>query len=74
MIVKFKENYDYFPDEESRMAYVFNRTKGEFQRHLDPKYLTNRKDSFVNTKEIIAYLASIYKNQQEIEDTQNKFE
>jgi len=74
MIAKLRENYDHFPDEESRMAYVFDRTKGESQRHLDPRYLTDREDSFVDAEEMIAYLASVYENQQEIEDAQDEFE
>jgi len=69
---KFHDNSDHFNDEASRMGYVFERTEGEAQRHLDPLYLTGRPDSFQTADHMIEYLASIYENDQERRDA--KFE
>lgn len=74
MRAKLRENYDYFTDEESRMVYVFNQTKSKAQQHLDPRYMSDRDDEFVNAEEMIDYLASVYENQQEVEDAQDEFE
>jgi hypothetical protein len=41
------------------MAYVFNRTGGDAQKHLLPKYADDAPDCFLSAEEMIDHLASI---------------
>ncbi len=44
------------------MLYLFNRTSGDAQKHLQPRYDEDSQIRFVSTKEMLDYLASIYVN------------
>jgi hypothetical protein len=46
MIGKFRVNSDYFPKEESKMAYTYNRTTGAAKRHLQPRYMSREMGEF----------------------------
>jgi len=38
ILSKFDINFDHYPTEKARMAYVFNLTKGKAKDHLEPRY------------------------------------
>ncbi len=59
---KFRCNADHFSDEEDQMIYLFNRTSGDAQKHLQPRFDDNSQTCFVLAKEMLAYLARIYVN------------
>lgn len=44
------------------MFYLFGRTTGDAQRHLQPRYNDDSQTRFVSAKEMIQHLASIYVN------------
>ena len=44
------------------MTYVFSRTGKDTEKHLRLRYIDDSEDPFLLDKEIIAYLAAIYKN------------
>jgi len=58
---KLEVNADHFLTERSRMAYVFNRTGGNAQAHLQPKY-EDTTNPFLSATEMITFLTSIYED------------
>lgn len=44
------------------MAYIFGRTGGNAQQHLQPRYDEESKNPFLSSKEMINHLASIYED------------
>ena len=50
---KFRVNADHFEDEEARMLYLFNRTTGDAQKHLRPRYDDESPIRFATAKEMI---------------------
>jgi hypothetical protein len=65
---KLRANADHYPTEEDRMFYVFNRTSGNAQKHLLPRYEEDSCLRFQSATEMIQYLASIYVNPNKIRD------
>ena len=59
---KLQVNSDHFFSNKARIAYVFSRTGGNAQKHLQPRYDEDSKDLFQSDEEMIKYLASIYKD------------
>jgi hypothetical protein len=59
---KFRVNADHFDSEEAKMYYVLNRTTGDAQVHLLPRYEDEAEDPFESAKEMIAYLATIFED------------
>lgn len=57
---KLEANADHFPSTVSRMAYVFNRTEGQAQQHLEPLYRTGLPGAFKTAIEMIEHLTQIY--------------
>jgi hypothetical protein len=60
MLSKFRVNNDHYSDDNIKMAYIFNRTKGVARQHLQPRYLTREPGEFAIADEIISYLRIIY--------------
>jgi hypothetical protein len=58
---KLEVNTDHYPTEGARKAYVFGRTVGDAQMHLQPRYdYKNTEDPYLTAQEMIEHLASIY--------------
>ncbi len=45
---KLRANADHYPTEEDRMFFVFNRTFGDVQKHLFPRYDENSLKRFAS--------------------------
>ena len=65
---KFRVNADHFPDEEAKMFYLFNRTTGDAQKHLQPRYDDDAQTRFVSAKEMLELLATIFVNPNQVRD------
>jgi Zinc knuckle len=65
---KLRANADYFPTEEDRMFYTFNRTTGDAQKHLVPRYDEGSPFRFVSATEMIQHLTSIFVNPNKVRD------
>ena len=63
---KLRVHSDSFPMEKDKMVYIFNRTKGDAQEHLKPRYKPGAEDLFLTGQEMIDYLASIYEDPYEV--------
>jgi len=74
MINKFRGNRHQFHSEQSKMAYVFDRTEGKAQELLDPQYMSDRLDSFQTARAMIEFLERCFTNFQEVEDAQDEFD
>jgi hypothetical protein len=61
-------NADHFEDEEAKMFYLFNRTEGDAQKHLQPKYNAASLVRFTSAPEMIQHLAAIYVNPNKVRD------
>ena len=53
METKFDINEDHFKDERARIGYLFSRTIGKAQKHLQPRYKSKDAFEYKTTKEII---------------------
>jgi hypothetical protein len=70
---KFRTNADHFQDEEDKMLYLFNRTSGDAQKHLEPRYDEDSQTRFVSAKEMLVHLASIYVNPNAVRDARHEY-
>lgn len=70
---KLTVNADHYPTEESKMAYVFGRTTGEAQGHLEPRYDDDATNPFVTAQEMINHLAAIYMDPYKKENARFEF-
>lgn len=70
---KFRCNADHYKDEEDKMLYLFNRTSGDAQKHLQPRYDEDSQTRFVSAREMLAYLASIYVNPNAVRDARHDY-
>jgi hypothetical protein len=70
---KFRCNADHFSDEEDKMLYLFNRTTGDAQKHLEPRYDDDSQTRFVSAKEMLDQLASIYVNPNAVRDARHDY-
>ena len=50
------------------MTYVFSRTGGDAQKHLQPRYDEDSEDLFLSDKEMINHLASIYEDPYKVQN------
>jgi len=67
---KFRVNADHFEDEEAKMLYLFNRTSGNAQKHLQPRYDDKSQVRFTCVREMIEHLEAIYVNPNKVRDAQ----
>ena len=70
---KLRVHSDSFPMEKDEMAYIFNRTKGDAQEHLKPRYKPGAEDPFLTGQEMIDYLASIYEDPYEVQNARFEY-
>jgi hypothetical protein len=59
---KLRDNNDHFPSEKSKLTYVYGRTTGAAQAHLEPRYEYGAPNPFLTVDEVMAFLAAIYQN------------
>jgi hypothetical protein len=59
---KLQDNDDHFPSENSKLTYVYGRTTGAAQAHLEPRFEYGAPNPFLTVDEVIAHLAAIYQN------------
>jgi hypothetical protein len=70
---KLRSNADHFPNEEDKMLYLFNRTSGDAQKHLQPRFDDESATRFTSAKEMLAYLSSIYVNPNAVRDARHEY-
>jgi hypothetical protein len=70
---KLRTNADHFPTDEAKMAYVFSRTGGDAQKHLQPRYDEESQDQFDTDHEMITYLASIYEDPHRVQNARLEY-
>lgn len=71
---KFSVNGDHFHNEEAKMAYLFGRTEGDANQHLDAVYRTNTSADLESAAELVQYLQDIYENPNERADARHLFQ
>ena len=59
---KLQDNDDHFPSENSKLTYVYGRTTGAAQAHLEPWFEYGAPNPFLAVDEVMAHLAAIYQN------------
>ena len=62
MTGKLSVNADHFGDEQARITYVFGRTGGNAQKHLNPRISPSSVDPFTTANDMIQHLADIYED------------
>ena len=65
---KLRVNHDHFLSEEAKMLYVFGRTTGDAQRHLQAKFEDDSPVRFTSVSEMLQHLAAIYVNPNKVRD------
>jgi hypothetical protein len=70
---KLTNNTDWWTTEQERINYVFGRTKGKAQRHLEPRIDEECTDPWLSVDEMLQYLDTIYRDYYEAERAENAF-
>jgi Zinc knuckle len=65
---KLRVNHDHFPSEEAKMLYLFGRTTGDAQKHLQAKFEDDSPVRFTSVNEMLQHLAAIYVNPNKVRD------
>ena len=56
------------------MTYIFSRTGGDAQRHLQPRYDNEEsRDPFLTADDIIKYLSSIYEDPHKVQNARLEY-
>ena len=70
---KLRINDDHFPSEEAKMFYLFGRTTGDAQRHLQAKFEDESPVRFTSVNEMLQHLAAIYVNPNKVRDARYEY-
>jgi Zinc knuckle len=72
---KFEVDEGMFPTQRSAMLYLFNRTEGDAQDHLHPRYTRDpgNKDPYTSVEEMWETLDTIYVNPHLVRDSRNAY-
>src|SRR6266487_6391733 len=62
ILAKLSVNANYFANDSAWIVYVFSRTSGDAQKHLNPRIGDNAVDWFRTATKIIDHLSGIYKD------------
>src|SRR6266487_3882389 len=73
ILAKLSVNADYFANDSARIAYVFSRTSGDAQKHLNPQMGDNAVDRFRTATEIIDHLSGIYKDPFRVQNARREY-
>jgi hypothetical protein len=65
---KFTVNHDHFENNESKCAYIYNRTTGDAKQHLLPRWKRTSKERYRRPEEMIQTLSEIYQDPEEEEN------
>lgn len=71
---KFIVNHDHFQSEQAKMYYVWDRTQGDAQIHLFPRYQPDAPDPFSTVKEMIDCLREIYTDPNRVRDAKRQYQ
>jgi hypothetical protein len=70
---KLQVNADYFATEQARITYVFGRTSGNAQKHLQPRISPTSIDPFETADDMIQHLADIYEDPFRIQNARRDY-
>jgi hypothetical protein len=70
---KLSDNADHFPTESSRMNYVYARTTGQAQLHLQPRMVPLAANRYQTVQEMLQHLSDIYSDPYEAEKARNQY-
>jgi hypothetical protein len=70
---KLRKNADWWVTEQERIDYVFSRTTGEAQRHLEPRIDEKSLDPWASVDEMLDHLDTCFRNYFEAEQSENAF-
>jgi hypothetical protein len=70
---KLRVNADHYPTEDARMHYVFNRTKGDAQGHLYPRFNDDATEPFETAEEMIRSLREVMTNPYRIREARVEY-
>jgi hypothetical protein len=70
---KLRANADWWPTEQDRIDYVFSCTKGEAQRHLEPRIDEESAEPWRSIDEMLEYLSTIFRDHFEAERSEDSF-
>ena len=70
---KLRVNADHFQSMEAMKAYVFNRTSGDAQNHLLPRYEDGSTDPFLTSQSMIDFLATIYEDPYKVQNARLEY-
>ena len=70
---KLSVNADHFADEQAKIAYVFGRTGGNAQKHLNPRISENSVDPFLSADDILRHLSDIYEDPFRIQNARRDY-
>ena len=73
MDTKFNINEDHFRDKKARMGYLFSRTTGKAQKHLQPRYKSKDTFEYKTTEEILDTLRQVFNDPNELINAQLVF-
>ena len=75
MLDKYEVDEEMFPTERSAMLYLFNRTEGDAQNHLHPRYTrdASNTDPYTLVAEMWETLDMIYVNPHLVRDSRNEY-
>ena len=62
MDTKFNINEDYFRDKKARIGYLFSRTTGKAQKHLQPRYKSKDAFEYKTIEEMLDTLRQVFNN------------
>jgi hypothetical protein len=71
---KLEVNEDHYRTERARKAYIFGRTVGDAQMHLQPRYnYHNTVDPYLTAQDMIEHLASIYDDPYKTQNARSEY-
>jgi hypothetical protein len=73
LLGKLEANADWWKTERARIHYVFGRTTGTAQKHLEPRIDPDGLDPWQSVNEILEHLDVCFRNHFEAEQAENQF-
>jgi hypothetical protein len=65
---KLRTNADHFQSKEAKMTYVFSRTGGDAQKHLQPRYDEDSQDPYHSVKDMLDHLTAIFEDPHKVQN------
>ena len=70
---KLSVNADHFTNNAARIAYVFSRTSGNAQKHLNPRIGEGALDPFQTATDMVTHLSEIYEDPFRIQNARREY-